>query len=1195
MNSDGESERGATRYEIHIAHAEGLAIGDGAQAAAHGPAAGRPFQAPPLPAHFVPRPEISGPLLEYLLAAGAPAGTLAIRVVHGLGGIGKSVLVAALAHDPAVRERFPDGTLWVDLGQEPELLSLQMGWIQALHDYSYHPTTVEAALAHLRTLLYEKACLLVVDDAWQTGHVRAFLAGGPACRVLVTTSRADLAEDVGATLYALDVMTPAQSQALLARRLGRPLSREEGKVTLRLARRVGYLPLALELAAARAARGVDWESLCSQLEQEVARLEALEGPRRRRTQAGRLEASLALSVSTLKTEDEAAWASFARLGILPEDTTIAALVTATLWDMAEDEAAEVLELLWNDALLLPGAPVRVRQRDWPAYRLHDLLHNLARQLLTTPVEAGGLGLALSAVHRALLDGYRNKTAGGRWSALPDDGYIYEHLAWHMEEARAPELLSALLHEETAEGRNAWYEARERLGQTAGYLSDVRRAWALAGDSLALAARYALLSASLNSLAVNIPPELLRALVAERLWTPAQGLAYARAVSDSRQCAEALAGLAPLLPLELLADALAAAGRIANGNYRAVVLDSLGRRLPPELVPAALAAARAIAEENPRAWALAALAPCAAPAEQPAILAESLATAAAIPEGESRARTLLSMLPHWPEEERAPVLAAALATARALGKEKARARTLAALAPYLAEPDRTGLWPEILAVARGLEQDVARARTLASLAALLPAADRPPIVAEALAAARAVVDAAGRAQALVAAAWPSAESDRPVLLSEALAAAGAVQDERNRAGALAAVARHLPAAAVAPALAAALAAARTIPNGDKRAQTLAILAPHLPPAERAPVLAAALAAGRAIEDADAQARTLAALAPYLPPARLPELVAAAGAIHDPRSRAWVLAALGPHLPPGLLPQALSAVGTVADEDDRALATAALAPLLPDEMVRPALAAARAIREAANRSRALAALAPRLPEADRAAAWEEALRAARAIEKEGARSRALAALAPELPPVLLAAALAAAREMQDGAACARVLAALAPRAAPDVAAAARAAAAAILDPLARTQTLAVLLPALPEAERLPLAAELLAAARAAPDQDGRAQALAALVPALPAADRPALLAEALALARAIDPTDRRSAALERLAGPWAQWTAADPAAARAALLETLPLLAARTRTALCADLRALAPVAAAVGEAGAMEQIVAAIQDVGRWWP
>jgi hypothetical protein len=89
---------------------------------------------------------------------------------------------------------------------------------------------------------------------------------------------------------------------------------------------------------------------------------------------------------------------------------------------------------------------------------------------------------------------------------------------------------------------AWYEVQEQAGNTTGFLGDVARTWQLAEDAdantlnaevrgreISLQCRYALITASINSMAANIYPELLLALVESKIWSLAQGLAYARRI------------------------------------------------------------------------------------------------------------------------------------------------------------------------------------------------------------------------------------------------------------------------------------------------------------------------------------------------------------------------------------------------------------------------------------------------------------------------------------------------------------------------------------------------------------------------------------------------------------------------------------------------------------------------------------------
>ena len=105
----------------------------------------------------MPRPEVSRDLKARLSSVGASPGTLVIGALHGLGGIGKSTLAADLAQDDELRAQFLDGVLWATLGQQPDLLPLLSGWVQALGDSTFKPLSVNAATSHLRTLLQKKA------------------------------------------------------------------------------------------------------------------------------------------------------------------------------------------------------------------------------------------------------------------------------------------------------------------------------------------------------------------------------------------------------------------------------------------------------------------------------------------------------------------------------------------------------------------------------------------------------------------------------------------------------------------------------------------------------------------------------------------------------------------------------------------------------------------------------------------------------------------------------------------------------------------------------------------------------------------------------------------------------------------------------------------------------------------------------
>jgi len=73
---------------------------------------------------------------------------------------------------------------------------------------------------------------------------------------LVTTREAAIAQVLGASTYSLDVMTENQAMELLTKKLkqlNRSITGEEYPLASKLAKAVGYLPLALDLAAAQVA------------------------------------------------------------------------------------------------------------------------------------------------------------------------------------------------------------------------------------------------------------------------------------------------------------------------------------------------------------------------------------------------------------------------------------------------------------------------------------------------------------------------------------------------------------------------------------------------------------------------------------------------------------------------------------------------------------------------------------------------------------------------------------------------------------------------------------------------------------------------------------------------------------------------------------------------------------------------------
>ena len=220
---------------------------------------------PPPPRALVAREELAG-LREAVLAAGdgVVGVTGAALGLHGQGGIGKTVLAAALARDEEVRRRFPGGVFWVTVGEQGDLVAAQLGLLDRLG--AAHPELRSAGqgLGLLRQALADRRCLLVVDDVWSAAAAAAFRAAGPRGRVLYTTRDPAVLEGVAADVVQLGVLPRAAARELLRGLTGvRVLPAEADRICAA----TGGVALAVALVgAAIGAGGRSWAQAAAQLE-----------------------------------------------------------------------------------------------------------------------------------------------------------------------------------------------------------------------------------------------------------------------------------------------------------------------------------------------------------------------------------------------------------------------------------------------------------------------------------------------------------------------------------------------------------------------------------------------------------------------------------------------------------------------------------------------------------------------------------------------------------------------------------------------------------------------------------------------------------------------------------------------------------------------------------------------------------------
>ena len=363
-----------------------------------------PRQLPARVAHFTDR---TGPLARLDSWLDDAEDATAAGLVVGAGGVGKSSLITHWAH--RVRERFPDGDLFLDLRgyhdrgrcTADEALDQVLRSLGVPGEDLALGTDAKAAL--YRSMLHSRRMLVVLDNAGTMDQVRPLLPGSPTCRVLVTSRShlTSLTAGEGAHRMSLDVLPPEHALALLRSTAGTGRIDAEPDAAAELAGYCGYLPLALRIAAERlvVAEHLGVAELVEELADERDRLDALTTD----DDAGAVRAVLSWSYRSLPSETARAF----RLLGLAGGPDIGLDAAAALVDLSRARTRRVLGALVGAHLLEEHRPQR--------YRFHDLTALYAAECARRDETAAERD---AAVHR-LLSWYLHATVAASWRAAPE--------------------------------------------------------------------------------------------------------------------------------------------------------------------------------------------------------------------------------------------------------------------------------------------------------------------------------------------------------------------------------------------------------------------------------------------------------------------------------------------------------------------------------------------------------------------------------------------------------------------------------------------------------------------------------------------------------------------------------------------------------------------------------------------------------
>ncbi|WP_326798173.1 tetratricopeptide repeat protein [Streptomyces sp. NBC_01808] len=307
---------------------------------------------------------------------GEQPAAVVITVIGGMAGIGKTALAVHWAH--RVAHRYPDGQLYINLrGFDPVGSAVPPAeavrvFLDALGVPARRiPAAVEAQAALYRSLLAKRRMLIVLDNARDSEHVRPLLPGAPGCLVIVT-SRSQLTGLIvnnGAQPLTLDPLTADEAYSFLMRRLGAARLAAEPRAVKEIIDRCARLPLALAIAAARAAAhpGFSLSAIAGELRDNRGSLDAFTG--------GDLSTDVRAVFSSSYAALTAPASRLFRLLGLHTGRDISAPAAAALAGLPLRETHCLLTELTRAHLLTEHAPGR--------YTQHDLLRIYATERAQT--------------------------------------------------------------------------------------------------------------------------------------------------------------------------------------------------------------------------------------------------------------------------------------------------------------------------------------------------------------------------------------------------------------------------------------------------------------------------------------------------------------------------------------------------------------------------------------------------------------------------------------------------------------------------------------------------------------------------------------------------------------------------------------------------------------------------------------------
>jgi len=374
----------------------------------------RLFNVPNLSRYHMKRSEYMDEIKENLLYGHTHigiAGQSSDVGIQGMGGIGKSETAAAIAWDHDIQEMFPDGIVWIIVGQKPDMTTLQQEVAGYFEDYPPDFQHPNQGRNYLSKLFIDKKVLLILDDVWKVSQGNAFNVTGEDGMMLITSRLINVLDGLEATTHQLDLLSSENALEMLreyshiSKTNPLPLEAEE------IVKECGYLPLAIAMIGSMVRHKPlnRWTYALNRLRN--ADIDKINRDHPTYLYPDLLKA-MDVSVTAL---DPTIRNRYLDMAVFPEDWAIPEKVFETYWanvELDENPYYEIIDIFVDSSLAFRDSLNRIV--------LHDLQYDYLRKK----------ALDLPNLHKRIVDAYWELCSDG-WASGPDDGYFQRYITHHL--------------------------------------------------------------------------------------------------------------------------------------------------------------------------------------------------------------------------------------------------------------------------------------------------------------------------------------------------------------------------------------------------------------------------------------------------------------------------------------------------------------------------------------------------------------------------------------------------------------------------------------------------------------------------------------------------------------------------------------------------------------------------------------------